>query len=816
MRILQSALRIVGYRLPGSFPNGRPDGDYQGEVSRAVLHFQTRHRLDRDGRAGPQVLMLLDRMLVQRGGTRGLPPLPDDLRRGPIARTDRTAVAVAPLPTPDTRVRADAGDRRLQTRRESVLPPAARSVPLNPVVAEVYAQAGELLIELIRTTRRALSEIGCGRGPSRSRFDVAIRRVFDAIATSDDQRGRLDALTARDARNKRRELITQVVRSLGGTGRQATEVAERELTGYRGRRTPGMQLSGAPTNREVIDSLFRSGCSLHDRLGELRREVEQRYRGTDNDPQAGIEQTFGLLANFPDVASDIYAAADLPNLAGVPPQIGGNTNLRAQTLVQAGERWEQRRRREEGFKAAGLIIVGLVVGVVSFGTLSALGATLATAGFTLATGAANIVARSGDYQQTADAFAIGAASPQTLELSEARLSGAYRGLVIDVLTMGVMARVGGSGNLGRFSQLVRIQGAGMAGAALSMATDPDVMRAPNAAGLILFGVAVNVLADVGADATAARFVARAGARVPVQVSVKQGEGSVRVGAAVGVAAGANDVPIQGQVRAVNPSSNTLTVGFDDGSTARVRVDRVDRVDTSSAVETEPPARVQPSAAAPSVPRAERSPSGGYIYYRAMGLGEARALQAGRVRRDQPPRPQPRRRQGRRDAARVRGGVLVGAAAPRGGLRIRHRGDRDPHGARLQPAPPRSRLRSQVPRHVLHAAGHDPTSPDRGVALRQHARRRPALHPDPTGDPPRSLTRYSIDSSSTSKTSMPAGRPGAPLYASSSGIHIRCLAPTDISCRPSVHPRMTAVSGKLEGSPRATELSNISPSVVHPV
>ena len=74
----------------------------------------------------------------------------------------------------------------------------------------------------------------------------------------------------------------------------------------------------------------------------------------------------------------------------------------------------------------------------------------------------------------------------------------------------------------------------------------------------------------------------------------------------------------------------------------------------------------------------------------------------------------------------------------------------------------------------------------------------------------------------SKTSMPAGAPGLPLYASSSGIQKRRFSPTTMSCTPSVQPGMTRPSESVIGSALrpgclgATELSNIFPSVVQPV
>jgi hypothetical protein len=75
---------------------------------------------------------------------------------------------------------------------------------------------------------------------------------------------------------------------------------------------------------------------------------------------------------------------------------------------------------------------------------------------------------------------------------------------------------------------------------------------------------------------------------------------------------------------------------------------------------------------------------------------------------------------------------------------------------------------------------------------------------------------SILISSTSKTSMPAGPPACPSYASDSGIQNRRFSPSTIIWTPSVQPAITPSSPKVAGAPRDTELSNIFPSVVHPV
>ena len=71
----------------------------------------------------------------------------------------------------------------------------------------------------------------------------------------------------------------------------------------------------------------------------------------------------------------------------------------------------------------------------------------------------------------------------------------------------------------------------------------------------------------------------------------------------------------------------------------------------------------------------------------------------------------------------------------------------------------------------------------------------------------------IFSSSASNTSMPFRRTGARVLAVGglARIQKRRSFPLDHQRTPSVQPLMTASGGKLVGSPRITELSNIFPS-----
>lgn len=72
--------------------------------------------------------------------------------------------------------------------------------------------------------------------------------------------------------------------------------------------------------------------------------------------------------------------------------------------------------------------------------------------------------------------------------------------------------------------------------------------------------------------------------------------------------------------------------------------------------------------------------------------------------------------------------------------------------------------------------------------------------------------------SMSKTRSPAGAPprGVSPYAIADGIQTRRFSPATMSCTASVQPLITSETPKVIGSPRATELSNMIPSLSQPV
>ena len=65
--LLQELLIEFGARMPRSTGNGmkHPDGIYGQETTRAVMDFQSRHGLMRDGVAGQQTLTTMDALLLR-------------------------------------------------------------------------------------------------------------------------------------------------------------------------------------------------------------------------------------------------------------------------------------------------------------------------------------------------------------------------------------------------------------------------------------------------------------------------------------------------------------------------------------------------------------------------------------------------------------------------------------------------------------------------------------------------------------------------------------------------------------------------------
>jgi peptidoglycan hydrolase-like protein with peptidoglycan-binding domain len=64
--MVQIVLRYLGYEMPRSFKNRKPDGDFGPETEHAVKRFQQEHRLVSDGIIGKLTMAKLDGLLVEQ------------------------------------------------------------------------------------------------------------------------------------------------------------------------------------------------------------------------------------------------------------------------------------------------------------------------------------------------------------------------------------------------------------------------------------------------------------------------------------------------------------------------------------------------------------------------------------------------------------------------------------------------------------------------------------------------------------------------------------------------------------------------------
>ena len=275
----------------------------------------------------------------------------------------------------------------------------AVALPPGPLLSDalarrLYAATTQTLKRLVRAGQKTLRAFGCGDRPSRELFRHELRRVLVKIR---------DAPSLPISASSPRELIQEVLRAFGASEVHGREMAQRVLVTGSGQ-GPGVMSTPALENQ-----LFADGLAFYRRLDELERLCFEPYRDGD--------QMFALLAQFPDLADDVYAAAGIVGLSGFPPTLGAGAGSDARSFALSARAWEADRNREGTAKMIGLVIAGVVVGIVSFGTLSSLSATLVTAGFGLAQGTAAVVDRSLNHRETLDAYAIGAASGERLEFA---------------------------------------------------------------------------------------------------------------------------------------------------------------------------------------------------------------------------------------------------------------------------------------------------------------------------------------------------------------------------------------------------------------
>lgn len=443
----------------------------------------------------------------------------------------------------------------------------------NALVRRLHTELCSRLRGLVRSVRDTLRWMGCGSSPSLSRFSVALEQVLSTIGRDED--GRL-GIRATDGGDPRHRMICELLQSLGASESIARQYATARLTGTTGRRTPGLGLTNLPTNAELVRTLYAQGRALDTRLDQLRRRTYESFRGRPDDVTAGVDQSLGLLSAFPDLADSIYQALGLRGVRGFVPVADDDADEDARTLTRLAEQWRGRRQSEERVRAAGLLVAGLAVSVISFGTLSPFAATLVTCGLTIATGVTEVARYQASYQQAQDGYRIGATSAATLDLRRAELSGAWQRLVIESVSLGLLARVGGSANVSRFGQFLRVRLVDASSGALGAATDPNVRRDQRAAGLIVFATVVAVVGAGVSDAAVARLGPAFRTNSRLQVAV--GDEGAQVGSTVSLATGPNETPRTATVLAHDHAHNTMAMRLDDGTEVHVTVQRVGQIE----------------------------------------------------------------------------------------------------------------------------------------------------------------------------------------------------------------------------------------------
>jgi hypothetical protein len=477
-------------------------------------------------------------------------------------------------------------ERDLSTRRDAfahlhVAPAVAlQRSDEDRVFRRVYACVTETLRALIQPVRQTLARIGCAPNGSFALFEYTMEQVRRSIVMAEN--GPLAKISSASGKDPRPAMLREVLRSFGVADGRADQIAERWLTGFEGRRTPGARLTNHPTNRELVWSMFAEGCATERRLEALRRQSYAPFRGRPTDADAGVEQSLDLIAVFPDLAPAIYAEVGLAGLRGFPPALGPKANEDARLFADAADRWARKRRREEALHTIGLIIAGVAITAISFGTFSGFTAMLVAGGFNVALGAAEVVNQQGAYQTARAGYLIGATSAASFADREAALQGAQKRLVIDVVTGGALARFSLASQLGRMAQFLRVELVNAAGTALATASDPAVMRSENAAGIILFTTTLGVITDGATDTIAGRLAARLHMGARLQVGIGDAEGPVQVGRTVQVATDGDPEPVRATVIRSDPSTNVLELSLDDGSRVTVRVDRTGRIELGAA------------------------------------------------------------------------------------------------------------------------------------------------------------------------------------------------------------------------------------------
>ncbi len=439
----------------------------------------------------------------------------------------------------------------------------------NARFRQVYTEAQKLLCAVIEASIATLDHFGCGKRQA-DVFENELRRTLITLLTCPENEYPLSQLRIEGgSHDKRKTLVREVIGSFGGDASDSDRITRLVMEADQHIVAVGvfsynpmvrMDERWSKINAE-LRSMYHEGCSLHDRLSRMLREIKEPYRGSEADPEPGVDQAIELLKKFPDVAESIYEAAGIEGLASYPPVHNGKPLNEAAKLFESDVQAELRaERRWQWFKIAGLIVAGIAATVITAATLGTGAAVLVGVGIGLASGTVGVVSAHQNLTHQRDAAAIGLASPQRVEYARGEVQGAYALLVVDVATGGLLARFGGSQSISGMMRMARITSISAAGGGLGMAVNPNTWKSENAGAIILFGTVMGAAAGAGGHGLAAgvgKVFRPLGTRV--QIGVARADGVLEQGRTVKVCVNEGDVPVPAKVIAVDAPNNTVTI-----------------------------------------------------------------------------------------------------------------------------------------------------------------------------------------------------------------------------------------------------------------
>ncbi len=446
--------------------------------------------------------------------------------------------------------------------------------------ARVYSAAQAEVRALLQPLMATLDGLGCGTNADFSKFEVAVRQILARFAHAPANSPEFVHLRVQVTPDARKTLLQDFLFSLGMDRDRAVDAAQRiaampaDAIQQAGPANTGfVPATSAVGQRQMLfmdmRRLFFGATRLVRRLREIQQTVGEPYRGSAANydgwritrPSAsgfadrGVEQTVELLQMFPELAPRVYQRSGLTGLEGFPPRSTG-APLRgdqAEFVNQVTEHLDDEATWSI-ISAVALVAGGIVLTVVTAGMAGPLVGMAVGGGLGLAMGGANVYSAQNSLTLARDSSRFGAGGEQRIAFLEGELQGAWGMLLADVVTGGILGRMGGAGNVGRLLQTVRTTAVSGAGAGLGTAANPNVWDAPDTAGILLKATVIGMAAGTAGD-LAGSALTRVGQRV--MVGITRSNGHVRVGATVEIGARGGQQTMQGQVTRIEGSQLTV-------------------------------------------------------------------------------------------------------------------------------------------------------------------------------------------------------------------------------------------------------------------